>query len=451
MNDMGNVKTSAELLAKKQGSTSAYIVYPFLFLLLFISVFLFWGKKETYIEVYGVLDTPGLSTKIVSPSNTVITKINIDNSSFIKKGDTLIEFDSTALKTEIDSINKNIKEKEEQLVYLNTFLDSVNKNANKIKDNKFGHQSKYKEYLNKIESYTIEDNIKYNEINHTNDKIRSIDNSINKKNTQINDYKNLIKYIDGEISSYTTSDLKIKESLAIFEEEAKNNNETLDFVKNTHKSATYTSIDALSAEILGLLDEKSQLSTLIETSHKQIKLNKLNFENVKNNVISEFELEKSNIETEFETEKQNLVKYESMLSKNTVIAPIDGTFEFSESIKVGSVVPEGTALGEMISHDENLNANLNISIPSSEISNIYEGQKIRFTINSKNNSRKKVILGNIRSISVQPKQTENGNYYWAYADVKGDQDVLLHGLEGKVSIITGENTYKNIIVKKLFG
>ncbi len=31
--------------------------------------------------------------------------------------------------------------------------------------------------------------------------------------------------------TYTTSDLKIKESLAIFEEEAKNNNETLDFVK----------------------------------------------------------------------------------------------------------------------------------------------------------------------------------------------------------------------------
>ncbi|WP_301406194.1 biotin/lipoyl-binding protein, partial [Enterococcus entomosocium] len=125
MNDMSYIKTSAELLAKKQGSTSAFIVYPFLFLLVSIAIFLSLGKKETYIETYGVLDIPDISTQIVSPSNTEITNINAENGNFINKGDILIEFDTTALKTEIDSIYKKIEEKEEKLVYLNNFLTSI--------------------------------------------------------------------------------------------------------------------------------------------------------------------------------------------------------------------------------------------------------------------------------------------------------------------------------------
>lgn len=452
MNDMGNVKTSAELLAKKQGSTSAFIVYPFLLLLLFIFIFLLFGRKETYIEAYGVLDIPDLSTKIVSPSNTAVTKINIDNGSIIKKGDTLMEFDSTTLNSDIDLINKTIEEKEEQIIYIKNFLDSVNKNEDKLADNKFGYHSRFKEYLNKIESLSLEDSMKYAEIDNSNEKISNIDKSINKKNLHITDYNNLIKYIDGESSSYTSSDPKIKESFTTFVEELKSSsNEVLNSVRNSHKTTAYSSIDGLNAEIISLLDEKNQLNTLIETSNKQIELNKLNLENEINNVVSETEFEKSNIITELETEKQNLRKYEDLISKNTILAPTDGTFEFLENVKMGSVIPEGTTLGEMIKNDKNLDINLNISIPSSDISNIYEGQKIRFTINNKNDNKKKVILGEIQSISVQPKQTENGNYYLAYANIKGNQDEYLHGLEGTVSIITGENTYKNIIIKKLFG
>lgn len=452
MNDMSYIKTSAELLAKKQGSTSAFIVYPFLFLLVCIAIFLSFGKKETYIETYGVLDIPDISTQIVSPSNTEIKNINAENGSFITKGDILIEFDTTALKTEIDSIYKKIEEKEERLVYLNNFLASINKSEDKLKDNKFGYHSKFKEYLNKVESYSLEDSMKYDEINHSNNKISNIDDSISTKNTQINDYKNFIKYIDGELHTYTSTDPKLKESLANFEEVVKNsNNDSLESAKNSHKSTSYSSIDALSAEIEALADEKNQLSTLIETGYKQIELNKINFENEKNNIISDAEIENSNVKTDLESEKQNLVNYENMLVKNTITAPSDGTFELSENIKVGSVVPEGTELGEMINTGDNLNVNLKISIPSSEISNIYEGQKIRFTINSTNDNKKKVILGEIQSLSVQPKQTENGNFYWAYATIKGNQDEFLHGLEGTVSIITGENTYKDIIINKLFG
>jgi len=452
MDDISYIKTSAELLAKKQGSTSAFILYPFLFLIFCISIFLFLGKKETYIETYGVLDIPNISTKVVSPSNTEIININIDNGSFIKKDDVLMEFDTTVLKTEIDSIKKNIEENEEKLVYLDNFLDSVNKSEDKLKDNKFGYQSKLKQFLSKIVSYSLEDSMKYDEINHSKIKVSNIDNSISEKNIRMNDHKKYIKYIDGELFHYSSSDPKLKESLENFEEAIKNiNTEALESVKNSHKSAIYSSIDILNDEIESLSDEKNQLSTLIETGYKQIELSKINFENEKNNVIAEAEIEYSNIKIDLENEKKILVNYEHTLDKNTITAPADGKFEFSENIKVGAVFPEGTELGELINIAENLRANLNISIPSSEINNIYEGQEIRFTINSKNDNRKKIIHGKIYSISVQPKQTDNGNFYLVYANIKGRQDEFIHGLEGTVSIITGKNTYMDIIIKKMFG
>lgn len=270
-----------------------------------IAIFLSLGKKETYIETYGVLDIPDISTQIVSPSNTEIKNINVKNGNFIKKGDVLIEFDTTVLKTEIDSIYKKIEEKEEELVYLNEFLASVNKSEDKLKDNKFGYHSKFKEYLNKVESYSLEDSMKYDEINHSNNKVSTIDDSISMKNTQINDYKNFIKYIDGEFNNYAPTDPKLKESLVNFEEAVKNSsNDSLESIKNSHKSASYSSIGALSTEIEALSDEKNQLSTLIETGYKQIELNKINFENEKNNIISEAEIENSNVKTDLESEKK---------------------------------------------------------------------------------------------------------------------------------------------------
>lgn len=100
----------------KNVSTTSQIIYVSFILLFFIIILLLPNIYiDTYVQSRGIIKTKSEQFSIVSPVSSVAKKVLIKENQFVNIGDTLIVFDNSNIKSQIDAkrynatLNKNLK------------------------------------------------------------------------------------------------------------------------------------------------------------------------------------------------------------------------------------------------------------------------------------------------------------------------------------------------------
>ncbi|CYW11328.1 HlyD family efflux transporter periplasmic adaptor subunit [Streptococcus suis] len=89
-------------------------------------------------------------------------------------------------------------------------------------------------------------------------------------------------------------------------------------------------------------------------------------------------------------------------------------------------------------------------IPSSDISSLKVGDKIKFKTQDSSN-KELTLISKISSIDSNATKTETGSYFKVVSEVKlsdKETQVLKYGTSGEIVVVTGEKTYLDYYLDK---
>ncbi|MBO0474096.1 hypothetical protein IGL98_000011 [Enterococcus sp. DIV0840] len=446
MNELLNIKIGKDLLDTNYSKTGLYVLYPFILLLIFGTIFLTFGTMELSIKSTGAILSKDLGITISSPVNTKISKILVSNNDGVEKGRDLIIFDSSQIQQEVDKTAEAIKEKTEQQNYLSLFKDSINEENNKLENDLFGYKSQVENYLTALKKNNVDDSqIKKSSLSEQQNLLTTQLSSIE---TKLTDYATFKEYVNNDSPHSFSTDIVHVEVLS-YEEKKKSLLDSKELA--TFKIEILTTIEKnvqmLLQEKITLNEKQLLLKESIDTTDINKQQQLLSSEETKTQLLSTIEATAAETKNSKQELTRQLESHKKELNKYRLTAEADGTIEFSEAVSKGKIIPEGTEVGKIVSHKQE--KYIEVYLPSNQILGVKKGQEIKFTVNNLESNKNKVIIGTINKVQTEPKQTEQGSFYTVFCE---PTDVLNypHGTTGNINILTGKTTYLSFLWKKIF-
>ncbi len=200
-------------------------------------------------------------------------------------------------------------------------------------------------------------------------------------------------------------------------------------------------------QVLAVLDTTSLAANLrdakanLRRAKAEYDLSLLEYENNQKlhnkGLISDFEMNTSKVDKEkanasLLAAQSNLDRAEQNLNYAVVISPIDGTV-INRSIEPGQTVAASFQTPNLFLIAKDLSQmEMHALVDESDIGEIKESQKVRFTVPTYS---KETFSGFIREIRLQPTTVQNVVNYTVVVDVKNDKGLLLPGMTADVDFI----------------
>lgn len=420
-----------------------WVLYPILFLLIIVSLFLSMAKKEVVIKTEAQITTE--TDKLQIPVNAKVKQSRLHENKKVKKGEPLIEFDTTDLLNEKLQIVKNNNDLEQQKKAGQLFIDSLSQNKNLfINEDSYGYSNQLNSILseNSASNYSLKQNIeankedKKNYIDRQNEFAKQItsrqNNQKNLREIRLawNNEQNISGYPNELQSKYQSWQMQL---LNVSEEQ-----------KNQIKSSILAEID----------DQINQSQKEIEG----IELDKLNLEmpdNLDNDIKSEEEKENQLKEQSIATTKEKISELSSNEEKNklsiksiekqidlgTLVSPITGILHVENSIKGQKILPKGTVVGEIYPRSDKNKIEFTALLPANEMTRVKEGMKVHFKLDKKGVAPV-VMEGSLSEISESSTETKQGSFFEVKGKLIPKKNIeTRYGLTGELSFIIGKKTY----------
>lgn len=447
--DLNSIKTSRQLLDSKYKKTGLFVLYPFLMLIFFLFLFLFFGKKESYIESSGVILSNNVGELIVAPVGTKLKKIEILNNQNVSIGQSLFIFESSDLLEEKESNQVELTNMELQLEYLNDYEQSVFENSDKLGSNKYGYKSDLANFKLKIEKNNLEVLALENNIARLNISLeRSVEEDSSISNYII-DYETLKKCIEKNVyGSYLTDEVYYEANSYFSEYSSLSDSDIKQSLMDKTLIAVETNLNSKKAEKKVISTEKMSIENEVRGLKKSKDVYLIELKEEREAILKNIETNRNDLHNQINQKKEMLKIILGNIEKLTIKAKSNGKIEFTDLIEEGKVYLEGTDLGRIINRKD-MNYYLEVYIPSSQIKSISKNQKVKFIIPNLENSKQKPTYGRVKTIQTKPKQTEHGNFHVLICSIDSQSNII-YASEGKVNIVTGKTNYLKYLTRKFF-
>ncbi|MBC1605339.1 HlyD family efflux transporter periplasmic adaptor subunit [Listeria rocourtiae] len=455
------IKVDKRLYERKYSKTGLFVAYPMIVLLLSLVIFLAFTQKEVTIKSQGSIEKPNSAIVLKSFVSTEITKIEIMNSKSIKKGNTVIEFNSDEIDRKLESAEKAKITADSKMEYIKKFRKSIQDNTNYLTNNRFGFYNKYEAYreeINKLNNTIATQEESQSKAKDVETKKKaSINVQIEENKKILEDYKIFQRYVNdgtGEIGKVKSE--VVRNEIAEYKENIKAS-ELADKVENTTSQSDRYKMESnskISQKIESIEEKQVQLEQALIAAEEANTSVTLNGEIESNNIakktlreqnLVEAETLISDLEKELEEIKINQELYRVEKERYTISAPVDGIVEFTNSWKIGDTIPVGNEVARVVQDDSAKNY-IKSYISSDKIYALKEGQDIRFQVNQAS-KKNRIIKGRIKSVSKEPTVTEEGTYFLVESSIAESANSI-NGLTGTMYIVTEKVSYMRFLWNK---
>lgn len=169
-----------------------WVIYPIICLFIFLGIFLFFAKTEIVIRTTAQL-TPLDTRKIQVPLDTLVNENYLKENLKVKKGDTLVTFETEELLNEKKFLEKENSKLEEQIKASNLFTDSVLAGTNKFsEDDSYGYSNKLNAFFAEKSAINLSEQQVIETSNNEKENYQNIKNNLEQQLLNIqNDQKEL--------------------------------------------------------------------------------------------------------------------------------------------------------------------------------------------------------------------------------------------------------------------
>lgn len=421
-----------------------WVLYPVILFLCLTGIFLAFAKKEVVIRTPAQLIAQ--KTEVLQvPVEAKIKTNTLKENQTVKKGETLVTFDTTSLQNEKKQLEQENTLIEQQKKAAQTFIDSLANEQNLFEiEDSFGYSNQFKSFLAEKEatiynSKQIEETIQKEQETYTKSK-ELIEKQITTCQKELQEWEQVrTAWINGQtlqgFSPEVTSKYQAWQAqLTDVSEEQ----------KKQIKATTLATIDEQ------VVQQKKEIEQLQAEQAKLIPPN-----TSKNEINSLKEKEKQNKELSLTTTKQKITELTDTQQKNeltlktineqitqsTLKAPFTGTVHLNDTVKNQLEIPKGTILAEIYPKSKDSHLMFTALIPANESMRIQSGMAVHFKLDKKGVATK-IINGTLNEISENSTTTEQGTFYTIKGSLKAPKNFTSrYGLTGELSLIVGKKTY----------
>ena len=451
-------------------------------ILILVIMFIVWAsiaKIDITLSTQGKLSTEVPNVSVQANYNSVISKIFKNDGDIVVAGQPLVSFDETLLASDIRDVkisllstmntlsrlkaeinliigNKSKPPKDPlQLALYNGLIEEI-RNHNSLNQSTLIRLNNDGDVLaNGIEEISSKlNNIQDQTVETIPQKIFTIEQAIKIINNE--EYQTPIKEPSNTI--FKALENKYNSKISSLNEEAKILKAKYDRAKNLFNSKAISDKDLedakqsfikknaekeiyISSELQSLIEQKFKLNEeLIKTNfvykNKMLSLNKIktqieeikiNSEVFKNNLLKIKNSEFESLSNQKLTLEERLIKLERQQKDRILESPISGTILKTEDIYAGSVISPGTTILTIV--PENVELFVLVDIKPSDITNVFEGAKVKILLNALPSQKHGELIGELVNIS---KDTID-------EDISGEKASVYRG---KIKIV--ENKLRNV-------
>lgn len=445
---------SSEFYQKRYHNFSSKLIFPVFALMVFLVIFLAFFKKEITLKSTATVEPVKVLAQIQSTSNNKITLNSLKENLEVNVSDVLIKYDSTNETLQQD-VSENqlslLRKQKEQLELLKLSYETTTNQFPEI--DTLGYYRKFEDYLNQRK--TLESSV-----SQQNGTIASQNTASTNTQNTIGDF---IKKLSDKISDYQVLKSAISTGSAI---DSTNQGYSLytsyisksgmlmsDVEKYNLKEQIITQIDSqiqqFQSELSGYQIQYS--SAGVQQSYNSSLDSQLS--SLQSQKIAEVSQELTVLEQKINELENGLKTQNNTISDTKILSAVHGIVHMNNEVVNAEFIPKGTLIAQIypIITDEK-EVLIETYIPSSNISNLKVGDKIKFK--TQNSSNKELtLISKISSIDSKATKTERGSYFKVVSEVKlsdKEKQVLKYGTSGEIVVVIGEKTYLDYYLDKFF-
>lgn len=468
---------SRELLEKQLPRFIIVFIYIFLALLITFILWANFAEKEIVVKANGIVQAMDSNTIIPMVSGK-IEKINVNEGDYVQSGQDLLVLDAQTVKLEEETLQENLEDIQEEINLSYMYEKSVNQGKNLfLKTNETE-----KEYYYKFQSYQ-------NQLRQTNTNVDQEDIKIEELQFSVKELKNKVKNLQQQIQKLQENNASLKEESEQLKNQINEKQEELLVIQKDDKLSEEeksNKISNIESEIEKLNTQISQNEIQIAENQQEIETSEIEIEtiqaNIKNNEQSialsnsttdTYEIQndtyKSNeltqIQTQIKQMKDQENEYKTQLENNmlkledyTIKSKMEGYVHFINPVNEKDVIQAGTEIVK-INTGEKDQLKIQLYLPSTDISNINNGQDVKIHSYSLPYREYGFIESQINSIDIDASVTPDNStsYYKAEILVEnqaliasdGKEAYLKTGMPVEGLIITQKKSYLQIFLEKL--
>ena len=430
-----------------------WVLYPVILFLCLGGFFLVFAKKEIVIRTPAQLTAQKVE-KLQVPIEAKIKANNLKENQTVKKGESLVTFDTTSLQNEKTQIEQENTTIEQQKSAAQIFIDSLMSEQNLFEtEDAFGYSNQVKSFLAEKEATLYA--LKQSEV-----ATQKEQETYDKAKEQLEKQLTMRQKEQRELEQVRTAWID-EQSLEGFSPEITSKYQLW---KVQLTDAPEEQTKQVKATILATIDEliTQKKKEIEQLQVEQAKLvvpstteNEINSQKEKGKQSKELALAtaKEKVAELTETQKKNDIALKTIneqLTQSTLKAPITGTIHLNAEVENQLEVPKGTTLAEVYPEHKNSELRFTALLPTSESMRVKPGMDIHFKLDKKGVATK-TINGTLKEISENSTTTDQGTFY----TIKGilnpsDNFTSRYGLTGELSLIVGKKTYWQEIKDILF-
>lgn len=468
---------SRELLKKPLPRFIIVFIYIFLALLITLILWANFAQKEIVVKASGIVQAVD-SNNIVPLVSGEIDEINVEEGEFVQAGDKLLVLNKDTVQLEESAVQEKIDDLRREIDLSKRYERSIKQGQNLFSQN----DDAQKEYYYKYQNYQ--------------NQLRQSNNTLSQENMKIKDYQSSISESNNKISKLQQQNQKLQqennnlqESKKQLQADSKNKQEKIVQIQNNQQlteDQRNQEISNIQKEIENTNTSITQNDVGIAENHQEIKSNDAEIETLKANIKSNeqsislsnsttdsYEIQndtyKSNELTQIQTqikqledqiqELQNQLDTKQLQLEDYIIsAKINGYVHYINPLYENDVIQAGTEIIK-INTDKEEQLQVQLYIPSTEISNIITGQQVKIHSYSLPYREYGFIESKIDTIDIDSSITQDnsGSYYKAeiLVDNKpligndGQESSLKTGMPVEGQIITQKKSYLQLFMEKL--
>ena len=451
-------------------------------ILILVIIFIVWAsiaKIDITLSTQGKLSTEVPNVSVQANYNSVISKIFKNDGDIVAAGQPLVSFDETLLASDIRDVKISLLSTMNTLSRLKAEINLII--GNKSKPPKDPLQlALYNGLIEEIRNHNSlnqstlirlnnDGDVLANELEEISSKLNNIqDQTVETIPQKIFTIEQAIKIINNEVyqtpikepsnTIFKALENKYNFKISSLNEEAKILKSKYDRAKNLFNSKAISDKDLedakqsfikknaekeiyISSELQSLIEQKFKLNEeLIKTNfvykNKMLSLNKIktqieeikiNSEVFKNSLLKIKNSEFESLSNQKLTLEERLIKLERQQKDRILESPISGTILKTEDIYAGSVISPGTTILTIV--PENVELFVLVDIKPSDITNVFEGAKVKILLNALPSQKHGELIGELVNIS---KDTID-------EDISGEKASVYRG---KIKIV--ENKLRNV-------
>ncbi|HEM4030820.1 TPA: bacteriocin secretion accessory protein [Streptococcus suis] len=443
---------SSEFYQKRYHNFSSKLILPVFALMVFLVVFLAFFKKEITLKSAATVEPVKVLAQVQSTSSNKIILNSLKENLVVNIGDVLIKYDSTNETLRQDNSEDQLsllQKQKEQLELLKLSYETTTSQFPET--DTFGYCRRFEDYWNQRQ--TLESSI-----SQQNGTIAS--QNAASTNTQ-NTIGGLINELSGKISDYQALKSAISTGTSIDSTNqgysvyttyiSQSGTLTSDIEKDNLKNQTITQIDS---QIQQFQSELSSYQIQYSSAGVQQSYNSSldsQLSSLQSQKISEVSQELTVLEQKINELENGLEVQNNTLSDTEIVSTVAGIVHMNNEVLNAELIPEGTLIAQIypIIADEK-KVLIEIYIPSSDISSLKVGDKIKFK-NEDSSNKELTLISKISSIDSNATKTETGSYFKVVSEVKlsdKETQALKYGTSGEIVVVTGEKTYLDYYLDK---